>query len=91
MNPEQIEEKLAPFIDFPFIISSEKDEQLGERVILIVENKEKIELPDYSEILMNLDTYERPKRIYSFSKFPYTETEKIKRSEILSSLKKFKQ
>ena len=54
------------------------------------ENKEKIELPDYSEILMNLDTYERPKKIYSFSKFPYTETEKIKRESILYFLNKKK-
>lgn len=91
MNPEQIEEKLAAFIDLPFIISSEKDAQLGERVIIIVENKDNIELPDYSEAYKNLHAYERPKRIYSFSKFPYTETEKIKRKKILSSLKKFNQ
>ncbi len=91
MNPEQIEEKLAAFIDLPFIISSEKDAQLGERVIIIVENKNNIELPDYSEAYKNLHAYERPKRIYSFSKFPYTETEKIKRKKILSSLKKFNQ
>jgi len=91
MNPEQIEEKLAPYIDFPFIISSEKDELLGERVILIVENKEKVELPDYSEVFLNLDTYERPKRIFSFSKFPYTETEKIKRNTILHFINKNKE
>lgn len=90
VNPEQIEEKLAPYIELPFIISSEKDDQLGERVVIIIENRNKIKLPDYSEVFKNLDSYERPKRIYSFSKFPYTETEKIKRSVILKSLSKFK-
>jgi O-succinylbenzoic acid--CoA ligase len=90
MNPEQIEEKLAPHIDLPFIISSEKDNELGERIIIIVENKDKIELPNYAEVFLNLESYERPKRIYSFSKFPYTETEKIKRKEILKSISKYK-
>ena len=33
-----------------------------------------------------LSNYDRPKKIYIFSKFPFTETGKIKRSELLNNL-----
>jgi len=90
MNPESIERKLAKFIELPFIIASEKDEQLGERVIIIFENDEKHVLPNYTEAFSSLESYERPKKIYTISKFPFTETEKIKRSDILQVLRGYR-
>lgn len=88
--PEAIEEKLAPFIETPFVITSEKDEALGERIVLIVEYKDTSTVPNYSEAFSSLDKFERPKRMYSISKFPYTETGKIKRTEVMYLLKKYK-
>jgi O-succinylbenzoic acid--CoA ligase len=88
--PEKIEEKLAPFIKLPFIVASEKDEELGERLILIVENPEKYRLPNYSRAFASLEKYEQPKKIYTISKFPFTETEKIKRADVLQLLRKYK-
>ena len=90
INPEKLEEKLAGSIDFPFIIASETDEELGERVILILENKDDTSVPNYSEAFSKLEAYERPKKIYTLSKFPYTDTDKIKRKDVLKVLGKYK-
>lgn len=89
--PEQIEEKLSSIIELPFIITSEKDEQLGERIILIFENDGEHHTPDFSAVFSKLTTYERPKKIYTFSKFPFTETGKINRIEVIQLLKNNKE
>jgi O-succinylbenzoic acid--CoA ligase len=88
--PEQIEAKLAKFINRPFIIASEKNEALGEQLILILEEDSSEPIPDIKTAFSVLSNYERPKKVYSFSKFPFTETGKIKRSEIINSLRQFK-
>lgn len=80
--PEQIEKKLKPFINSEFIISSLPDPILGEKLILIIESKEfEINLPENL-----LDKYEYPKEIYFFEKFPRTESNKIKRQDLLNLL-----
>lgn len=88
--PEQIEAKLASYIDCPFIIASEKNDALGEQLILVLEEDITKETPDFKDAFSILTNYERPKKIYSFSKFPFTETGKIKRKEILNSLQNYK-
>ncbi|MEZ4873906.1 MAG: AMP-binding protein [Flavobacteriaceae bacterium] len=90
INPEAVERKLEPFLKMPFIIASEKDEALGEKVILVVEETEIVEKPNYAEVFGHLPTYERPKKVYTLSQFPYTETGKIKRSQIQEVLRKFR-
>ncbi len=84
--PEQIEEKISAFINSPFIIASEKDDQLGDRIILIFENDGERKIPDFSKAFSSLIPYERPKKIYTFSKFPFTETGKVKRAEVIQQL-----
>jgi len=88
--PEQIEEKLSSFIELPFIITSEEDKELGERIILIFENNGEQKTPNFSEAFASLSKFERPKKIYTFSKFPFTETGKIKRVEVLQILNSYK-
>jgi O-succinylbenzoic acid--CoA ligase len=85
--PEDIEKRLSPHIRLPFIISSLKNEEFGECVILIVKKPKDIDLPDFSEAFSILNKFERPKKVYSFSKFPYTSTGKIKRTKIIELLK----
>lgn len=87
--PESIELKLSDKIELPFIIASEKDEQFGERVILIYEGTES-DLPDFKSAFANLESYERPKKVYKLSRFVYTETGKIKRGDVLQVLRKYK-
>lgn len=89
IHPEMVEEKLSLFIQQPFIIASEKDAALGERIIIIVETEKSFNLKDFSEIFNELSTYEKPKRIYTLPQFMYTETGKIKRAEVLKILKNY--
>jgi len=88
--PEKIEQKLEAFIDFPFIITSQPDPDLGERIILVIENKTEALIPNYSEAFATLSQYEKPKKIFTVSKFPYTENGKIRRNEVLQVLRNYK-
>ena len=90
INPETVEKKLEPYFNIPFIISSEKDEALGEKLVLVVEDFTSQEKPNYSEIFSTLESYERPKKVYTLSQFPYTETGKVKRSQVKEVLQKFR-
>lgn len=90
LHPERIERKLTEFIELPFIIASEKDEQFGERVIIIFENNERNVLPNYTDAFSTLEKHERPKKIYTISKFPFTETEKIKRADVLQLMRGYR-
>lgn len=86
VHPELVEEKLVTLLDQPFFIASEKDEVLGERVILIIESQTQLELDDFSRIFKVLSTYEKPKKVLTSPEFIYTETGKIRRQEVLRDL-----
>lgn len=83
---EVVERKLSHYIKQPFFVSSEKDDALGERIILIVESEKPLQLSDFTIAFESLSPYERPKKLLVTPKFLYTDTEKIKRFEILSEL-----
>jgi len=83
--PEQIEAKLAPIIDENFFIAGIPDEKLGEKIILIIETKQKKENINFEKYLTS---YEIPQEIYYLSKFIKTTSGKIKRNEILQNLNK---
>ncbi|WP_293872071.1 AMP-binding protein, partial [Flavobacterium sp.] len=56
--PEQIEEKLAGKINQRFFITSKPDDELGEKVILVIEGNTQ----NYDDLLYEeLDKYEKPK------------------------------
>jgi len=82
--PESIEKTLEDKITKRFFIASEKDETLGEKVILVIEG-ETSKLDD--SIFDGLNKYEIPKEIYFTYKFSQTANGKIQRSETLKSLK----
>lgn len=81
--PEQIESKLYNVIHSRFFITSEKDEQLGQRLILIIEGETTINTSIFSE----LAKYERPKKIYYLKQFIETATAKVNRVETLKLIK----
>jgi O-succinylbenzoic acid--CoA ligase len=86
--PEQVENKLNPFINQTFIIASQKDAALGERVVLVIESDNAINIDAIIEKLSVLEKYERPKKIITVSRFPRTATGKINRMEILNHINK---
>ena len=78
-----MEEKLSTLIKDRFFIAGIPDEQLGQKVILVVEG----EYRDFSKSTWDvLDKYEKPKAIFFVPKFLETETGKIKRKEIIKTL-----
>jgi O-succinylbenzoic acid--CoA ligase len=78
--PEQIEKKLVGKIQQRFFISSQPDNELGEKTILVIEG-EKQELGE--DIYEDLDKYEKPKDVLFIPKFKDTATGKIMRKESL--------
>ncbi len=78
--PEQIEDKLSGKIKSRFMFGGVADDELGEKLVLVIEGEEQTLEP---HIFDQLDKYERPKAIYFVSKFDETENGKIIRKEIL--------
>lgn len=80
--PEQVEKKLSGLIQQHFFITSQPDDILGEKVVLVIEGItfSKIELNQLKEkIAAQLDNFEYPKVIIFKNKFEYTESGKFKR------------
>jgi len=81
--PERIEEKLQNKISARFFIASEPNEVLGNQVVLVVETTDnKLDTSIFNE----LDSYEKPKKIYTIPKFIETATGKIQRNKTLENL-----
>lgn len=83
LHPEQIERKLAPAIDVPFFVAGIPDEQLGERLVLIVEKDSPypLSLDDYEP--EDFDPYEFPKEVIAIKTFQRTDNGKLKRGQTL--------
>jgi O-succinylbenzoic acid--CoA ligase len=87
--PEQIEVKLQKIIQQRYFIASEKDNTLGEKIILVIES-ENIDLNVISNEVRNLitlDKFEIPKAIYCVKQFIETSSGKIQRKKTLGLLK----
>ncbi|WP_299051583.1 AMP-binding protein [uncultured Polaribacter sp.] len=79
LYPEKIEEKLAQVINERFFVAGKPDAYLGEKLILIIEGKQrKIDFNDTFLI-----KYEVPKTIFFIDKFVETPTQKIQRKKTL--------
>ena len=81
--PEQIEEKLSGKIPSRFFVTGKSDEELGEKLILVVEGDKK---PIEDNLFDALDKYEKPKEVIFIPKFKQTENGKILRKETIESL-----
>ncbi|MCF6349631.1 MAG: AMP-binding protein [Flavobacteriaceae bacterium] len=84
--PEQVEEQLSKIMNIQFFIASEKDEVLGEKVVLIVEGIEIENLKSKIENLKSLSRFKKPKNIYYVNKFIRTSTAKIDRNKNIELL-----
>ncbi len=81
--PENVEALLGKHLERRFFISSQPDEVLGERIILIIEGtvfakKEKEELSNFMK--NNLAKFSIPKAVFFIEKFVETDSGKIKRA-----------
>lgn len=82
--PEQIEKKLAGKIEGRYFVTGKKDEELGEKLILIIEGaKRDID----NSIYADFDKYEKPKEVHFVSNFIETDIGKIRRNETKDLIK----
>ncbi|MBT8244498.1 MAG: AMP-binding protein [Winogradskyella sp.] len=83
--PEQIEDKLQAIIDERFIVASEPDDALGEKLILIIENpRDSIDsFKKRIKFLKGLTKYEVPKEIYTLDRFVETINGKLQRKKTI--------
>jgi O-succinylbenzoic acid--CoA ligase len=86
--PEKIERKISHLISTRFFIASEKDDLLGERIILIMEGELKENEMDllFQHFKANLDKFEIPKKMYFAAQFEETVSGKINRIETLKKI-----
>lgn len=82
IHPDQVEQKLAAHIEQRFFITGMNDEDLGEKVVLIVEGKES----KYKNSFNHLDKYEVPREIYFVDAFEETHTKKVDKRSTLERL-----
>lgn len=92
ISPEEVESKISKLIKNRFFIAGIPDDDLGEKLILILENSDdNFSKEDLKERIIKaevLDKYEIPKEIYTISKFSETHSGKIKQSETLKNVLK---
>ncbi|MBT8304496.1 MAG: AMP-binding protein [Bacteroidia bacterium] len=81
--PEQIEKKLSSKIDDRFFITSIKDNELGEKVVLVLES-ESIDLE--KNCFNGLDKFETPREILNIPEFVETKSGKIQKEKTLALL-----
>jgi len=77
VSPEQIEERIAPYISGGFLIHKIKNDQYGERPILIIESSSEIK---FHLIQAELSKIECPDEVYIMEKLVQTENGKINRN-----------
>lgn len=90
LHPEQIEEKLSAFISGRYFVAGIKDEQFGEKLILLIEDTENVintsNLMKTIKQSKKFSKFEIPKEIYIVKHFAETNTGKVQRVKTVASL-----
>lgn len=74
---EEVEDKLRPFLQSPFMITKKKDEKFGEMAVLVSED---VDLDEVERVCKEqLPKFWVPKQFIYVAKIPMTETGKVKR------------
>jgi len=78
LHPEEIEAKLSDLITQPFFVFGEKDDFWGEKLILLIENRNELNITknDLSKVVSK---FAIPKEIRYIAEFTYTKSGKINR------------
>jgi O-succinylbenzoic acid--CoA ligase len=91
LHPEEIEEKLSPYISSRFFVAGIPDEQLGEKLVLIIEGEKEDSfsmksLLQVTDIKESLSRFQIPKAVFFFPNFIETPTGKIQRKETIKQI-----
>jgi o-succinylbenzoate---CoA ligase len=82
--PEQVEEKLSPYIAQRFFVYGLPDDTLGEKLVLVIEG-EAYAIPE--KAYSALDKYEKPKAVLFAERFTETGSGKVQRKETVALAK----
>lgn len=80
--PELIEQKLSEYIPYRFFVIGVADAELGQKLVLVIENEPYTLLP---EVFESLEKYEVPKETIFIEKFKETPTGKVLRKETIEN------
>lgn len=87
--PEEIESIYKEYIDQEVVITSMKDEQLGEKVIAVIEATGKLDREWINLAISKIPKAKRPKSYFYIDNLPRTESGKTRRKEVNSLILKF--
>ena len=85
LNPEKIEQKLVELIPFPFFICGLNDENLGQKLALVIENNSNY-IPEKEKLKAVLEKYEIPKVFITLKEIVRTKSGKMNRIKALEKI-----
>ncbi|WP_405415638.1 AMP-binding protein [Maribacter sp. Asnod1-A12] len=88
LHPEHIEKVLSKYVNVPFFIIGVEDEELGQKVVLVVEDASKSEIQKIIDTIQDIRKFEKPKNILVAKEFQRTENGKVQRSKTLEQILK---
>ncbi len=78
LYPEDIEQKIGG-IGFPFFLFAIPDQKLGEKLVMLVEARGILSIEQFKRSFESLSKYEKPKKVFTISKFIKTAGDKLDR------------
>jgi O-succinylbenzoic acid--CoA ligase len=88
LHPEDIEKVLSKYVNVPFFIIGVEDEELGQKVVLVVEDESATEIQKLIDTIQDIKKFEKPKNIFVAKEFQRTESGKVQRSKTLEQILK---
>jgi O-succinylbenzoic acid--CoA ligase len=86
--PEELEQRIHPWVYQPFVVSALPDPTLGEKVVLVIEGDAFETANLLHELSQKLD-YQKPREIRFLKQLPRTATGKVKRNEVKEWIKAY--
>ena len=88
LHPEHIEKVISKYIDTPFFVTGVPDEELGQKVVIVVENTTKQKIQEIIDSITDFKKFEKPKAILIIKQFQRTESGKVQRAKTLEQILK---
>ncbi|WP_291964881.1 AMP-binding protein [Maribacter sp.] len=88
LHPEHIEKVISNYIDTPFFVAGVTDNELGQKVVLVVEDAEIKDIQKIIDGISEFKKFEKPKTILIAKEFQRTDSGKIQRSKTVQQILK---
>ena len=88
ISPEQLENEISKILKKDFLIVPEKDDLLGQKIVLVLEGKKDKSLAEeiLNKLKSNLSKHHTPKAVYFINEFPRNASMKIDRKKVIKLL-----